>query len=114
MQVEPEEVRQESVVAETAGMQFGLELFVPVLTLAPQGVLVVDRRRKDPTTWPVRDHGSSIGPLSIRFHLDDNRLRRRPTFGLIIDQPEQPLWLTGPLVLFESLFQQVVTERAKP
>jgi hypothetical protein len=44
----------------------------------------------------------------MRFNLDDNRLWCRPNLGLIIDQPEQPLWLTGSLVLFESLVQQVL------
>src|SRR5512147_1849729 len=56
VQVEPEKVRQEPVVAEAVGLQFGLELFVPVLALAPHRVLVVHRMRKDLTAGAVRDH----------------------------------------------------------
>src|SRR5207253_11215671 len=48
VQVEPEQVRQEPVVAEPAGMEFDLELLVPVLALAAHRVRVVDRGRKDP------------------------------------------------------------------
>src|SRR5512135_2875901 len=55
--------------------------------------------RKDLTAGAVRDHGPSIGPLSLRFNLDDDRLRRRPALGLILDQQERPLRLTGLLIL---------------
>ena len=50
--------------------------------------LVAATLAKDPAARPVRDDGSSIGALSMRLGLDDNRLRRRPGIGLIVEQQE--------------------------
>lgn len=47
MQVQPEVVRQEAVVAQPVHRQVTLELLIPVFALAAPGVVVVGRPRKE-------------------------------------------------------------------
>ena len=101
VQVEPEEVRQEPVVAEPAGVQFDLQFLVPVLALAAHRVLVVDRRRQDPAAGPVRDHGPSVGPFGIGLHLDDDGLRLR-TSSSPDNRPTGTIVWVSPVFLYSS------------
>lgn len=114
MQIESEKVRREPVVAQTSSVQFNLEFLVAILTLTAHRVLVVYRRRKDPTARPICCHRPSIRPLSMRLGLDHNRSRLQPSLGLIINQHEQPLRMIGLFILFRCLLLQVFTQVAKP
>ena len=109
-----QKIRHEPVVAQTSSVQFNLEFLVAIFTLTTHRVLVVYRRRNDPTARPICDHGPSIRPLSMCLGLDHNRLRLRPSLRLIINQHEQPLRLIGLLILFRRLLLQVFTQVAKP
>jgi hypothetical protein len=48
------------------------------------------------------------------FRLDDHRLRSRPALGLILQEQEGSLRLTGPLVVGEGPLQEVVAGLAEP
>jgi hypothetical protein len=70
---EPEGVRPEPMVAQPVGMQSVLEVFDPVLRLAPVDVPVVQRQRG---VGPGRDHKARVRPLEQDLAL--NTTRRGP------------------------------------
>ncbi len=78
LHVEPQQIRQEAMVAEPATTQLDFKFLVPVLTFATLDVIVVKTFGHDQRTGSVADDGSPLCASGVGFRCDDDAAGTRP------------------------------------
>src|SRR5579871_700362 len=109
VEVQAEEVGQETMVTGAIHRQVALEFLVAVLALAPSGIVVVGRLRQYERPRSIGDDKAAVGPLGVGFGLDHHPARQRPGAGLVPEGREQTLGLPAGLIRPDRLGQHGIT-----
>ena len=72
VQIEPEEVGQEAMIAGAVDLQVALEFLVAVFGFAAGGVVIVSGLGHDAGAGAIADDEASVGALGVGLGLDDD------------------------------------------
>ena len=72
MQVQPKEIGEVAVIAESIRLQSAFEFFVAVLAFASVGIGIVRGTGQNERSGTVGDHGAAIRALRVGFALHDH------------------------------------------
>ena len=93
------------MIAQPIRTQFAFQFFVAILTFTPFAVLVVSTVGQCSGTKAVGYDSSAVGPLAVRFALEDDSPRLLPGAGLVVKAGKETLRLAGLSVLFNRVLQ---------